>query len=159
MMNLEELFRHGQEFARSTFNACGQFTPMWVGITEDDEILPILVPEFPSKDIVVAAIKKIFKERKVVRYVQMLEGWMVVTKSSAEAERQAREYIESGLSLETHPDRVEVLTVEASDGVRTLMGYFRIIREEAPELSEFESHPDAQAEGRFVNLLGRPTRH
>lgn len=152
--NLEELYAKQIDFCRKIFDDCGEVQPMWVGQSEEGEIYPITSvfgsPE--EKEATAMALKEIFNKFDVVRYVSMLESWMVVADSNTYDP-------ETDAMPSQHPDRMEVILIVGEDGDTEIIGYFKIIREEGkkPSLSKFErkSGEGFSSLGTFSELLPR----
>lgn len=151
-MTLDELFDHGREFANHMFSATGSITPMWVCVTNDGEILPIMVPMDGNKDMIASALKAFFKAKNVIRYVSIMEGWVLMAKDSSV---DLQELIDQ-MPIRNHPDRKEIITIEASDHLgNSKNGAYYIIRpkNEPVYLSEFEVLSADCGGGRFNNML------
>jgi len=147
MKSLEQMVRENAEFAASTFKDTGSLTPMWIAECENGDILPIVAP-MTDKDKIIAAVKALFREHKVKRYVFMCEAWTIVGKSLDEARNRTT-------SLEHHPNRREIIMVSGEDGKQTIMGHMFILRPEhgKPTVSPFTIQTMDRAEGRMTGLL------
>jgi len=157
VLTLEEIFAHAAKVARQTFNARGVIAPMWMGHTAIDELVSIMPEQFKTaedKDQAVAAVRAIFKERGVVRYSFMTEAWILQSRDSSEA--AVLRAAHAGKSLEHHPDRREVVAVQAEDKQRCLTGFYPILRPEHGKatLAPFKRNDAAEySKGRMVGLL------
>ncbi len=154
-MNLDELFEHGKTFAKYIFQEQGEIVPMWVCIDKNGQTLPILAP-LDDKDAVADGLRLLFKEASIIRYVSMLEAWIVKGDHKATT---TEELMKDGPPSQ-HPDRREVVVIEASDGATVKMGFYYILRPEHGEatLSPFEDFGDGgTSSGRFSNMLA--TQH
>lgn len=154
--SLEKMYGYTVNFAKQLFETQGSVNPMWVGQTEDGTLIP-LCTEFENegdKEEAAEAVKAIFKKYKVVRYVSMIEGWMIT----------AEEWEEDGPSPTNHPNRREVLLIEGAEGPVAIFGYFHITRDEDGKgtLGKFikntsndnrELDENGKPTGRFNNLL------
>ena len=151
-MTLQEIFDHGKEAAQHLFNVQGEIHPMWIIETKGGKIAPMIV-QMDDKDRVVKAIKKALNGLEAVRYVSILEAWML----DISKDRDLPESIKLGAPVSQHPDRREILTIYAEDKVDgSMSGYFYILRPETgkPRLSAFKEAPRSERnEGRFVNLF------
>lgn len=152
-INLNELFEKQLDFCKKIFAECGEVQPMWVGQAEDGTLIPItgVFGSSEEKDAAAEAIRSIFRKFKVIRYVSMLESWMV---SAHKDQLKTIKYTPPS----QHPDREEVIIVTGEEAGQGIFGFYKIIRKdgEKPTLSEFERHDDANSglgEGRFSNLL------
>lgn len=151
MMTLNELFQHGKEFAAVAFNGQGELTPMWICVTEDEEVLPIVVPMIGDKDEIITALRQFLKQKGVIRYVSMIEAWMLEAKNK---NQNYQDLIKDG-PIRANPDRVEIVNIEAADHYgNSKMGFYRIVRpaDGPPYLARFEEM-DGDSSGRFSNLL------
>lgn len=149
---LDGLFEHGREAAREMFEAQGHVAPMWIAVTRDGTIMPIVTQMPDEKDDLIEAIKMIFEDRQVVRYVSILEAWMVRPEKP-----EIPESHRLGASLASHPDREEVIFITAEDGKTSKTGVYHILRPEygKPKLSEFKDYSGGTNEGRFTRLMRR----
>jgi len=150
-MTLEGIFKHGVETAPVLFNESGALAPMWIGETKDGMIIPMVCPfhTIDEKDMMVEAIKILFKQRGVVRHVSLVEAWMVEANEIPES-------IKLGGDAASHPERREVIHIVAEDADgKQLCGHYFILRPEngPPKLSEFKRIDGSRLEGRFTGLL------
>jgi hypothetical protein len=146
---LDELFEHGRDVAKELFEAQGHIAPMWIAVDEEGRIFPIVAPiETDHKDEYIEAIKMIFEEKQVVRYVSLLEAWMVKSPEIPKSHLL-------GASLASHPDREEVIFITAEDKKGSRTGEYHILRPEhgKPKLGTFKNLGDVKNEGRFTGLL------
>lgn len=152
--NLEELFAKQIDFCRLIFADRGEVQPMWVGQSADNEVYPItaVFGSYEEKEATVRALKEIFDKFNVVRYVSMIESWLIIAdKDDYDPETSIRP--------SEHPDREEVIIITGEDGDNEIFGYFKIIREEGkkPTLSKFERKTGEgfASRGLFCELLPR----
>src|SRR5512143_40153 len=152
-MTLEEIFDHGKEAARYIFDMQGEVHPMWIIETKKGDIVPVMVPMIGDKDEISLAIRKGLKKLRAVRYVSMVEAWAL----DVGKDKKIPENIKLGAPVSQHPDRREIVAINAEDKTEGAMsGMFYILRPEIgkPRLSNFNELPRlSQQEGRFVNLL------
>lgn len=151
-MTLESIFDHGKDAAKHLFDMQCKINPMWIIETKNGQRVPMMVEMNENKDEVAKAIKKALKKLKAVRYVSILEAWAIETK-----DHKIPESLLLGAPVSQHPDRREVVIVQAEDKVEgSMSGMFYILRPETgkPRLSGFKENPRTERqEGRFVNLL------
>lgn len=149
-MELEKLFRFGAETAEHLFNKQGHLLPMWVGVNAKGAHSPLLIPDFDDKDRAAEIVRSFLKDRKIVRYVSMIECWTYQGKDMPPE-------IAAGKSLETNPDRREAIHILAEDnGGNTISGRLFILRPEhgKPKLSPLKIYGDVEkTEGRFVKMF------
>lgn len=151
-MTLEEIFDHGKDAAKHLFDMQGEVHPMWIIENKKGEIIPMMVPMIGDKDELSVAIKKALKKLEAVRYVSIVEAWML----DIAKEKKLPESVQLGAPISQHPDRREIVAVNAEDKAGgSMSGMFYILRPEIgkPRLSNFKEIPDTKQEGRFVNLL------
>lgn len=119
-------------------------------------MLPIVAPML-DKAILLMALKRLFSEKKVVRYVAILESWALQadTKRYENAEDAYGKIIAEYGSLKNHPDMKEIICIEANDGFRSIMGSYEIMRprNEKPKLAPFVEIAGGAQGGTFANLL------
>lgn len=147
---LDEWVKHHAEFSARVFNDLGSLTAMWVAQTKDGMIMPIMAP-LADKDQILMAIKMLFREKQVIRYVFMTEAWILESKT-----KEIPESIKRGAAVSSHPDRREIIMVTAEDRDGTqLMGHMYILRPEhgKPTVSPFKLLDGFANEGRFAKLL------
>lgn len=154
-MDLNQLFEHGQEMAIKVFNGQGEILPTWILVTADGELVPLIIPSWAmeDKDKVVEVLAKVFRDGRIIRYVSLLEAWCVIGKSK-EQMKDVLDNIDI-TPIREHPERIEVVHIQAEDKHHMLSGQFRIIRpaNNKPFLSRFEKNDADRSEGRFCNLL------
>jgi len=127
--------------------------PTWIAERSDGQMFPIIT-HFDSKrdqEATGKALRIFFKEKDVVRYVSIVEAWMIEPKT-----KEIPESVKRGASLAGHPDRREVIWVTAEEGDKHKVGMFYILRPEHGKaiLSPFKTMPQAEKqEGIFCNLL------
>lgn len=163
MMTLRELTEHAADFARKAFKGQGYISPMWVGERPNGERIVIATDmDFNSakeKDAAAAAVRHMLKEKGAAQYFYISEAWMVSSVPGAELPKDEQDKaleLARQNRLKEHPDRREVVVVEASNGTETIMGWFYILRPEhgEPSLSPFEYGPQGvQSTGRLANML------
>lgn len=156
MKSLEDWVKESAKLAADIFNKHGSLTPMWVAETESGELLPIVAPMI-DKDALFKAIKKLFAEHKVKRYVFMVEAWTIVS-TGRENWSEAEKFAENN-SLEFHPDRREIIMVTGEEKGQSIMGYMCILRPEhgKPTVSPFKIEQMDRMEGRMSGLLPERT--
>lgn len=155
-LTLEEWVRDNADFAAKVFKDRGELTPMWIAQTKTGEILPICAP-MTDKDVLVKAIKKLFKDRDVVRYVFMVEAWTLAA-HDGDKDRKMRDYA-ARHSLADHPGRRECIMVSGEDAHNQIVGMMFILRPEhgKPTVSPFNmtitTKQGGHVEGRMAGLL------
>jgi hypothetical protein len=154
-MTLDQIFDHGKEATKHLFKEQGMIHPMWICEKADGEVFPICVqmPDRKQRDAFALALKETFKRHNVVRYVALLEAWVVEMPADTDVKN-----LDLSKSFEHHTDRREAVFVTAEDiDGSNKAGQFYILRPEhgKPTLSEFKDFSGSEKpnEGRFVRLL------
>ena len=154
-MTLQELFDHGVAFARKLFDEHHEITAMWIAETEDGFRMPIAAP-FQNQDEkreVIVGIKKLFKDRGVVRYVYLSEAWVVDVPLSV-----SQEWL-GGDAIAKHPERREGINVVAEDKEgHTISGMMYINRPEngdpvLEDLERFDGDIVNKTDGLLAGIL------
>src|SRR5512143_2492056 len=112
-MTLEEIFDHGKEAARHIFDMQGEIQPMWIVETKKGEIVPMMVQITNDKDKASEAIKRALRKLGAVRYVSMIEAWAL----DVGKDKKIPESIKLGAPISQHPDRREIVTINAEDKI------------------------------------------
>jgi hypothetical protein len=144
---LQSLADHAAAFATKMFAERGEVQPMWIADTAGGKRM-VIGAELRNKDDVIAGLRELFREQRVVRYAAMMEAWMVTLPDHKMPVSPPSE----------HPDRREILMIQAGDrkGRSIMLTYF-ILRPEhgPPQLKKAKTEFD-HLKGRFANLLTRP---
>lgn len=147
-MTLEELLTKTVEFAKQIFDGDDQIIPTWFGETRGGEMVCISTPfdSEMSKNLSVMAVKKLFKEREVVRYIFMSEAW-VASRPTAEAAR--------GVVPSEDPDRKEIVMFNGEGDGQRVHAFMPIIRPEDGEatLGEITGRDFTNLQGRMTGIL------
>jgi hypothetical protein len=150
---LHELFEIAKRNAALIFYRDGEVSPIWHAVPAHGPHMLCATPwhDDDEKDIAVSFLRDKFKEYNVVRFVFVVEAWVVQGKHAL-----------SGPQPSQHPDRREVLRISAEDrDGSTMSGHYYILRPEhgPATLSEFHEDPKGYAfAGRMSGLLDE-TRH
>ncbi len=151
---LKRLFEIASKTVGKIFLEDGEISPMWhaVAISEDDgkEYQIVIATPWCSieeKHGAVAALREMFREHNVQRYVFVCEGWMVEVRK-----------LPNEIAPSEHPDRREVITIVAEDRDGSQMsGQFYILRPEhgpaklSPlQINDDESH-QTKVRGGLIN--------
>lgn len=155
-MTLEELFNRGKEFAKMAFDNQGYIVPMWIYETEDGVHVPFSVPIhlMQDKEAVATMLIEKFKKEKAVRYVSLLESWIVTKKTRKEVDEVLKKLGDAPVS--ELPDRKEAIFVIAEDKYHNRSGLYFINRDKEgnPTLSEFQDDGEiTEHEGLFSHLI------
>src|ERR1700730_721387 len=121
-VSLEALLRRASRMAEKEFDADGDVEMFWFAETADGEqlqiITPVVRPEEVSpeeiKDMIVDKVRGQFRKHDVKRYVMVSEAW----NSPKDDPRRPSE----------HPERREVLMLNAADECEYLVAFRDIVR-------------------------------
>jgi hypothetical protein len=136
---LDALIRRVSRLAEKRFNEHGDIDPMWLTENARGEQQMIITPVIADsplaaadvKDRIAAEMRKHFAENDVVRYAVAMEAWTLTDaerKQVPTTEQAALEYAAMGYTLKNHPDRREIVCIEADDGTEVLTAERDIIR-------------------------------
>src|SRR5437879_6390282 len=148
---LVNLFTHGADTAEYLFKAQGEIFPMWLAQDQRGRRYPLVISDMSDKDKAADAVKTWLKEKNIIRYVHMIECWVL----EGHTKDIPQEIIE-GKSIEHHQDRREAIHVMAEDREgNAISGCYYILRPEHSKvtLSPFKKHEKMQSEGRFVKMF------
>jgi len=156
IMTLDEIFKSGKQFAKIAFKAQGQVYPMWIFETDDGRHIPITAPleTMVDKQRVAEALKTVFRKEKAVRYVALLEAWILETSTKEAGEKVLSEL--DIIPVREHPQKKEAIFITAQDKYHSKSGLYYIIRPKSgkPRLSRFKDTSTSQEmEGTFMDLL------
>jgi len=166
---LDALIRRVSRMVEQIFDKQGDVDPIWLVETASGEQRLIVSPiEAPTalaahdyKDTLAAKMRETFRELDVVRYARAFECWALNdpaalgTADSTEEQRGLR-YAAMGYTFANHPDRRELVHLEAADGTEHIFALREIVRPQQgkPYLGKLGEifRPD-HIEGRFLGLL------
>lgn len=118
---LREMITSASQTCEETFAEEHEIKPMFHAFTADGNYI-VLSPPFEDKDLDMAMIREMFKIQDVVRYVFMVEAWTLSrTLSIDEAEETGKR------SICDHPERVEIVMIQAEDHEAGEIGAIRPI--------------------------------
>jgi hypothetical protein len=151
MTELEQLLDFAQGFVAKQYLEAGEMCPMWHAQTETGENFLVMTPfeNTEEKEFVSTNIKRMFLEKKVVRFVFMSEVWFKVYDHDHEPG------LERPVSAE--PDRKEAVFLlgEDRDTGQSMTVTLEIDRSTGkPVLKEFLTNNNAINTGRFANIFG-----
>jgi hypothetical protein len=136
------------EIAQREFAERGEVNPMWIADTATGERL--MIPGLLPNELMVVALRAIFRDSNVVRYVTIQEAWM--------AKLSSEEMATFDGPVREHPDRREVIFFHAEDKQGCVFARYFILRPEhgKPTLSplQYQGVPDG-SDGRLTGLLAR----
>lgn len=159
-MTLDQMIIRASETASRMFANFGHVPATWIAERADGTPLPIVLdmPDEPAGRAAVAnGLRDVLMAFGAVRMVSIVEAW-TVEGAAAQGPHPA--------TLATHPDRREVIFIQAEDiEGNTRAARFYILRPEhgKPTLSELKDYPQFSAAGRMSGLLqpapDQSTRH
>ena len=160
---LDALLRRVSRIAEQRFNRDCEIDPIWLVESANGEqrviVSPITAPSGSAaaayKDALGEKMREIFAEHDVARYARAMECWVAPLGGNTD-EQVARRYAALAYSLENHPQRREIVLLEANDASEFLQAKRAIIRPPhgrayLDKLGEIVRPP--KVSGRFLALL------
>jgi hypothetical protein len=160
---LDALIRRVSRMAEQMFDKQGEIDPIWLVESANGEqrviVSPITAPSGLAgaayKDALSEKMREIFAEHDVARYARAMECWIAPLGGNTD-EQVAQRYAALGYSLENHPQRREIVLLEADDASEFLQAKRAIIRPPhgrpyLDKLGEIVRPP--KVSGRFIALL------
>jgi hypothetical protein len=163
MSKLKEFLDRVNGDIEKVFDLQGEIkAPLWFAFTADERSILIPTPlEGPEhKDVVAAAVREIFQDQDVVRYVHVAEAWALMQATQEQLDETKDK------SVKDIEGRTEVVLLSAEDketGESYL--YLREIDRSGPRPVLKASPDDGKgwlSEGRFVSMFkehGKQVRH
>jgi hypothetical protein len=155
--------------AEQIFDKQGDIDPIWLVETASGEqhgiVTPVVAPSplaaHKHKDAINEMMRAKFAELDVVRYARAVEAWAAPNFVALDStrEQQGLAYAALGYTLKNHPDRREIIELEADDGTEVLTALRDIIRPAhgKPYLGKLGAiERTTHIEGRWLGLL--PTK-
>jgi hypothetical protein len=158
---LQRLVEYCSHSCEAIFRDTGELQPMYHAVRETGENTVIAAPPWNNaalpwnnsddKDMAVEAVRQLFRELAVVRYVFVCEAWLLIQPSAEDMEQVER----LGVSVSSHPKRQEAVVFTAEDLDWAVMAHRMIERREGrpPRLAPLTFLPFDRAEGRMTGLL------
>jgi hypothetical protein len=162
---LEALLRRVSRLAEKYFDHHGEIDPMWLIESADGEqhviVSPIVAPNALAshdyKDRLTEKMRETFRDLNVVRYARATECWTAPYGDAKMTDAQAAlEYARLGYSLANHPERREIISIEAEDANELISAEREIIRPQhgKPYLGKLGAiERPTISRGRFHGLL------
>jgi hypothetical protein len=152
---LRTLFEVGRDNAARVFHEMGNVSPIWHAVPAQGDHLLIATPwrSDDEKRIAMEFLRDKFKELNVQRFVCVVEAWAVMGRNIDTV---------SGVRPSEHPDRREVVRVQAEDrDGSVLSGQYYILRPEhgPATLSQFHEDPGNMVMTGCMTGLLNITRH
>jgi hypothetical protein len=150
LTELQDFFAIAAENTACMFRKNGGVLAMWHAVDGNDEHILIATPwnNDDEKDIASGALRQMFRAKKVKRFAFICEAWTAEVSTMAE--------VREGPRPSEHPDRREVLMINAEDREgNSLSGFFYILRPEHGEatLSPLHMNDYTGMTGRFTGML------
>jgi hypothetical protein len=159
MTTLRQFVEQVAQNVSRIFEKQGQVLPMYHIIDAEGRDFVMLAPPLPDKDMAVAVARALLAEMGATRVAYIDEGWALDSKLST---ADIQEVYRSGVSISEHPDRIEVILINAEDAIEgAAFAMRKIIRQgDSAVLGELEISEGGKSEGRMVGLLPTPgTKH
>jgi len=151
---LKKEIESASAWADAVFAEKGEILPMWHAVAAKDEhhIIPNISPD---KDDAASLVRAFCELMDIKRLLFISEAWTCATDTAKAAE--AMGWLRAGKSLETFPDRIEVLIFSGEDEYGTVSAHREIIRAKGkkPTLGPLTFFETTATEGRFVGMLPR----
>jgi hypothetical protein len=160
-MNARELLAFAAKAAVQTFRQNGEVIPVLHIVDDNGNHIPFHwaggFEDHHAKQSTSEIMRKALKAAHAVRYALIMEAWAVDEHGHTEL---AMDMSSKGISLESHPDSIEVITIFVEDKLtkECLSRMYRILRPERgkPRLvppRDLDLSKDGSASGRFNNLF------
>src|SRR5262249_52792524 len=129
---LDALIRRVSRTAEQMFDKQGDIDPIWLVETARGEQHTLIVPiiadsplaSADKKDQIAAKMHEYFAEHDIVRYARATECWTLGEPALGSTEDQhALRYAAMGYTFANHPDRREVVQIQAEDGTEVLWAF------------------------------------
>ena len=138
-VSLAALLRRVSRLAEQMFDKRGNIDPMWLVENAGGEQHVVATPVIAEgalagsdkKDAIAAYLREYFAQHDVVRFAFAAESWTVSDPAigrDVTAEQFGLRYAAMGYTLANHPDRREIVWLEAEDSTETLTALREIIR-------------------------------
>lgn len=146
METLRDFIKMQIQFVQSTFDE-REMMPMFIAQSESDEIYCIATPfsNTGEKNAVVAAMREMFKLKKIIRYVFISEAWASTAKTKKEADE--------ALPPSMDPNRKEIVIIVGEDRKETLGTEIPISRKDGKRILGKPHDLAACDGGRFEGLI------
>ena len=152
MSDLKSLIEHAAQFAAMVFRDKGSVAPMWICEQANGERFVVGSPwsSDNEKDLAVEALRVLFQQQQVVRYVNMVEAWTVERVGKVPPERPS-----------LHPDRREIIAfmAESAEGESEMAVFYILRPEHGPATLSPLQWRGGMFAGRMANLLRPRTQH
>jgi hypothetical protein len=157
-MNAKELLAFASKAAVQVFKQQGSVIPILHIVDDNGNHFPVhWTTGFENSDTKQSTseiMRKALKAAHAVRYALIMEAWTVDEHGDT---KLAMDMTSKGISLEAHPDRIEVITIFVEDKLtkQSLSRSYRILRPEhgKPTLAPPRDLDLDGASGRFNNLF------
>jgi len=151
--DLRQISEFMSTFCDRYFGEHGGVSAMYHVVLRSGQHSIIRPPYAENKELSIMAIRVLFEELDVVRYVYLDEAWVMSNETASEDEMNAA--MRDG--VKTHPKRFEVVFMSGEDETcGQLCWYRKIIRDagKRPSLGPLVQMPTkAESEGRMIGLL------
>lgn len=145
----KELVEFAATMGARLFDQDGAVQPIWhiVRSNGDHRVIGLSLEDGAQKDMVAAAMRKVFEELDAVAYVFVCESWVLFSADLLDVRREG---------IAEHPKRQECIWYAAEDAMGSLSACQMIERQEGEKarlapLKWMENA--ARSEGRFIGML------
>jgi|SRR5215475_6947271 len=152
---LRKEIENASVWADAVFADVGEILPMWHAVGADGTCH--IIPQVePNKDFMAQALRAFCEDQKIVRLLFISEAWTSIS-STPESAKRAEDWIAAHNTLETYPERDEMLIFQGEDENGMIGAARKIIRVEGkkPTLGPLEWHEADGYSGRYTGLLPR----
>jgi hypothetical protein len=166
VVTLEAMVRRMSRVAEEMFDETGFVDSCWlVDIPGEGQKLivsPLVVPPGmrpgKAKTMLADAMRELFEQLGVTRYVYAAEAWVGGGKIGTKQKDEADKWIAEHGSLANYPGRRECIAINADDGEQVLCAMRTIVRPAngKPYLTKLEIEQSPMQVGRFIGLLSGP---
>lgn len=153
---LRQMLNRASRWTDRQFSRAGMIRPVWLAVTAKGEHI-IMPAQLDDKDAQARLVRTAFALHNVVRYVFIVEAWVVAATSPSEAREIAS--IAGTRGLASHPRRQEIvnLTAEEEACCVTCMRHIHRPTRGKPYLGPLVEETPVESSGRFVGMLPKST--
>ena len=154
---LRQMLNRASRWADRQFSRAGMIKPVWHAVTARGEHI-VMPAQLDDKDAQARLVRTAFALHNVVRYVFVVEAWVVAANGT---ERDKRELMEIAVTrgLASHPRRQEIVNLTCEEEGCCVSCTRHIHRPDRgkPYLGPLVEETPVEASGRFVGMLPKST--
>lgn len=154
---LRAMLQRASRWADRQFSRAGVVRPVWHAVTARGEHI-VMPAQLDDKDAQARLVRTAFALHNVVRYVFIVEAW-VVAGTGTETDKRELMQIAATVGLASHPRRQEVVNLVAEEEA-CCVSCMRHIHRPArgkPYLGPLIEETPVESSGRFVGMLPKST--